>query len=113
MAVDLRFSVAGENPAVLFSKPAEDGPFRTEGGFVFRKGDRVVYPHHGAAIIEDLTEREILGEKRTYFVLRLSNSDLTLMVPIDNTAEVGLREVVSKREVKKVFDILKEDEEPT
>jgi CarD family transcriptional regulator len=79
---------------------------------VFRKGDRVVYPHHGAAVIEDLQEREILGEKRTYFVLRLSHGDLTLMVPIDNTEEVGLREVVSKREVKKVFEILREEEEP-
>ncbi len=110
MAVDLRFSVAGGNPAVLFSKPAEDGPFRTEGVFVFRKGDRVVYPHHGAAVIEDLQEREILGERRTYFVLRLAHQDLTLMVPIDNTQEVGLREVCSKREVRKVFEILREDE---
>ena len=110
MAVDLRFSVAGGNPAVLFSESAEDGPFRTEGVFVFRKGDRVVYPHHGAAVIEDLQEREILGERRTYFVLRLAHQDLTLMVPIDNTQEVGLREVCSKREVRKVFDILREDE---
>jgi CarD family transcriptional regulator len=77
---------------------------------VFRKGDRVVYPHHGAAVIEDLQEREILGERRTYFVLRLAHGDLTLMVPVDSTQEVGLREVVSKREVKKVFDILREDE---
>src|SRR5437764_14159012 len=111
MAVDLRFSVAGENLAVLFSKPAEDGPFRTEGVFVFSKGDRVVYPHHCAAVIEDLTEREILGERRTYFVLRLAHQDLTLMVPVENTREVGIREVVSKREVKKVFEILREDEE--
>jgi len=78
---------------------------------VFQKGDRVVYPHHGAAVIEDLTEREILGERRTYFVLRLAHQDLTLMVPVENTREVGLREVVSKREVKKVFEILREDEE--
>jgi CarD family transcriptional regulator len=110
MPIDLRFSVAVENPAVLFSESAEDGPFRTEGVFVFRKGDRVVYPHHGAAVIEDLQEREILGERRTYFVLRLAHQDLTLMVPIDNTQEVGLREVCSKREVRKVFEILREDE---
>ena len=71
---------------------------------MFHKGDRVVYPHHGAAVIEDLQEREILGERRTYFVLRLAHQDLTLMVPVDNTQEVGLREVCSKREVKKVFE---------
>jgi CarD family transcriptional regulator len=77
---------------------------------VFRKGDKVVYPHHGAAVIEDLQEREILGERKTYFVLRLAHGDLTLMVPVDNTEEVGLRQVVSKREVKKVLDILREEE---
>lgn len=77
---------------------------------MFRKGDKVIYPHHGAAIIEDLTTREFLGEQKKYFVLRLTHGDLTLMVPVDNTDEVGLREVVSKREVKKVFDILKQNE---
>jgi len=77
---------------------------------VFSIGDKVVYPHHGAAVIEDLCEREILGRRRQYFVLRLAHGDLTLMVPVDNTIEVGLRGVVSKREVKKVFDVLREEE---
>ena len=77
---------------------------------MFGKGDKVVYPHHGAAVIEDLVEREVFGERRTYFKLRLAHGDLTLMVPIDNTEEVGLREVVSRREVKKVFDLLREEE---
>jgi CarD family transcriptional regulator, regulator of rRNA transcription len=78
--------------------------------FVFRKGDKVIYPHHGAAVIEDLTERDFLGEKKKFFVLKLAYGDLKLMVPVDNTEEVGLREVVSKREVKKVLDVLREDE---
>ena len=77
---------------------------------MFRKGDKVIYPHHGAAVIEDLTEREFLGEKKKYFVLRLAHGDLTLMVPVDSTEEVGIRGVVSKREVKKVMDVLREDE---
>ena len=77
---------------------------------MFRKGDKVIYPHHGAAVIEDLTEREFLGEKKKYFVLRLAYGDLTLMVPVDSTEEVGLREVVSKRDVKKVLDVLRKRE---
>ena len=77
---------------------------------MFRKGDKVIYPHHGAAVIEDLTEREFLGEKKQFFVLRLAYGDLTLMVPVDNTEEVGLRQVVAKRDVKKVLDVLREDE---
>jgi CarD family transcriptional regulator len=77
---------------------------------VFRKGDKVVYPHHGAAVIQDIQSRELMGERRKYFVLKLAYGDLTLMVPVDNTQEVGIREVVSKREVKKVFDVLREAE---
>jgi CarD family transcriptional regulator len=83
---------------------------QSRGNIAFRKGDKVVYPHHGAAVIEDLVEREILGTRRTYFKLRLAHGDVTLMVPVDSTEEVGLRGVVSRREVKKVFEILKQDE---
>jgi CarD family transcriptional regulator len=77
---------------------------------VFRKGDTVVHPEHGAAVIEDLRERDFLGERKKYLVLRLAYGDLTLMVPVDNTEEVGLREVVSKQEVKKVLEVLRQDE---
>jgi CarD family transcriptional regulator len=77
---------------------------------VFRKGDTVVHPEHGAAVIEELRDREFLGEKRKYLVLRVAYGDLTLMVPVDSTDEVGLRQVVSKNEVKKVLKVLTEDE---
>jgi CarD family transcriptional regulator len=77
---------------------------------VYRKGDTVVHPEHGAAVIEDLRERDFLGERKKYLVLRLAYGDLTLMVPVDNTQDVGLRNVVSRSEVKKVLDVLREDE---
>jgi len=77
---------------------------------VYRKGDTVVHPEHGAAVIEDLRERDFLGEKKKYFVLRLAYGDLTLMVPADNTQAVGLRKVVARTEVKKVLAVLREDE---
>ena len=57
----------------------------------FKVGDKVVYPHHGAAIIEKREKREAFGEKKEYLVLRLAYGDLTLMVPADNTEGVGLR----------------------
>ena len=63
---------------------------------MFRKGDTVVHPEHGAAVIEELREKEFLGEKRTYLVLRVAYGDLTLMIPTDSTEQVGLRSVVSK-----------------
>jgi CarD family transcriptional regulator len=77
---------------------------------VFRKGDTVVHPEHGAAVIEDLRERDFLGERKKYFVLRLAYGDLTLMVPVDSTQDVGLRQVVAKKEVTKVLDVLRQDE---
>jgi CarD family transcriptional regulator, regulator of rRNA transcription len=77
---------------------------------VFRKGDTVVHPEHGAAVIEELRDREFLGEKRKYLVLRVAYGDLTPMIPVDSTEEVGLRQVVSKNEVKKVLKVLTEDE---
>jgi CarD family transcriptional regulator len=78
------------------------------GFFVFRKGDRVVYPHHGAAVVEDLVELERFGKRTTYVKLRPPHGSLTLLVPVDNTEQVGLRRVVSRDEVDKVFDLLRE-----
>ena len=77
---------------------------------MFRKGDTVVHPEHGAAVIEELREKEFLGETRTYLVLRVAYGDLTLMIPTDSTEQVGLRSVVSKNEVKKVLKVLTEEE---
>jgi CarD family transcriptional regulator len=69
-----------------------------------------MYPHHGAAVIEDVVDREMFGKQRTYAKLRFSHGSLTLMVPLDSTKQVGLRRVASKAVVKKVFDVLREDE---
>ena len=63
---------------------------------MFRKGDTVVHPEHGAAVIEELCVREFLGEKRKYFKLRVSSGELTPMLPYDRTEEGGLRLVVGK-----------------
>ena len=73
----------------------------------FKVGDKVVYPHHGAAVIEGLQKREVEGRKRDYWVIRLSYGDLTLMVPTDGTEEVGLRGVVPKSELEQVFSVLR------
>jgi CarD family transcriptional regulator len=73
----------------------------------YRVGDTVVYPHHGAAVIEKREKRTLAGEERDYLVLRLTYGDLTLMVPADATEEVGLRDVVGKKEVDEVFEVLR------
>jgi CarD family transcriptional regulator len=76
----------------------------------FDVGDKVVYPHHGAAVIERREVRTELGQEREYLVLRLAYGDLTLMVPAENTDEVGLREVINDEEVDEVFAVLRKKE---
>ena len=76
----------------------------------FDVGDKVVYPHHGAAVIERREEREAFGETNEYLVLRLAYGDLTLMVPTNKTDEVGLREVINDEEVEEVFAVLRKKE---
>ena len=76
----------------------------------FDIGDKVVYPHHRAAIVERREQKEAFGEKREYLVLRLAYGDLTLMVPADNTEGVGLREVINDEEVEEVFAVPRKKE---
>ena len=76
----------------------------------FDVGDKVVYPHHGAAVIEKREKIEAFGEKKEYLILRLAYGDLTLKVPADNTDSVGLREVINDEEVEEVFAVLRKKE---
>ena len=76
----------------------------------FDVGDKVVYPHHGAAVIQRRETRAAFGEEKEYLVLQLAYGDLTLMVPADNTDEVGLREVINDEEVEEVFAVLRKKE---
>lgn len=75
---------------------------------MYKIGDKVVYPMHGAGIIEAIEEKEVLGEKRQYYILRLPVGDMKVMIPINNCREVGLREVIDGDGVRKVMGILSE-----
>lgn len=73
-------------------------------------GDTVVYPHHGAAVVEAREQRELRGEPCDYLVLRMTYGDLTLMVPADTCHEVGIRDVVSPEGVEQVLEVLRDPE---
>ncbi|REF36047.1 CarD family transcriptional regulator [Thermasporomyces composti] len=82
----------------------------------FKVGETVVYPHHGAAVIDDIEVRNVKGEEKTYLVLRIvSQSDLVVRVPADNVDLVGVRDVVGQDGLEKVFEVLRapHTEEPT
>ncbi|WP_131848639.1 CarD family transcriptional regulator [Baia soyae] len=82
---------------------------------MFNIGDKVVYPMHGAGIIESIEEREILGERKQYYVMRMPIGDLKVMVPLQSINSIGLREVVDESTVDQVLDRMKnfEEEETT
>src|SRR3989337_2899949 len=82
----------------------------------FTVGETVVYPNHGAAIIEDLETRKIKGEDQLYLVLRIvAQNDLVVRVPACNLDLVGVRDVVDKDGLERVFGVLRAEhtEEPT
>ena len=74
---------------------------------MFNIGDKIVYPMHGAGIIENIEEKEILGEIKKYFIMRMPIGDMKVMVPVDNVEEVGVREIIDKQDLDKVISILK------
>lgn len=81
----------------------------------FKVGDTVVYPHHGAALIEAIETRQIKGVDKTYLVLKVAQGDLTVRVPADNAEFVGVRDVVGQEGLDRVFEVLRAPyaEEPT
>ncbi|MEK9907543.1 MAG: CarD family transcriptional regulator [Aquiluna sp.] len=81
----------------------------------FEVGETVVYPHHGAAEIIEISDKKIRGEKQKYLKLRVAQGDLIIQVPAANVEMVGVRDVIDKKGVKQVFDVLRAEfvEEPT
>lgn len=70
-------------------------------------GDKVVYPMHGAGIIEAIEQNTIMGEVKKYYVLRIPVGDMKVMVPMDKALEVGLRDVIDSKEADNVLDEFK------
>ncbi len=74
---------------------------------MFKTGDMAVYPTHGVGIIESIEHKEISGDKKTFYVLRVLGNGMTIMIPTENADSVGLRQVISQKQVPKVYKILK------
>jgi len=74
---------------------------------MFNIGDKIVYPMHGAGIIEAIEEKEILGEKQKYYVMRMPIGDMKVMIPLKSINEIGVRQVAGDAEIAEVLNILR------
>jgi CarD family transcriptional regulator len=81
-----------------------------EGGIniMFEIGDKAVYPGHGVGVIEAIEIKQISGKEQMFFILRIVDNGMTIMIPKDNLDAVGLRGVIRKLDVSKVIHILKD-----
>ena len=71
---------------------------------MYKIGDSVVYPMHGAGVIEDIEQKEIMGKVLSYYVMRMPIGDMKVMVPMENAAGIGIRDVICKTQAEKVLN---------
>lgn len=76
---------------------------------MFNVGDKIVYPMHGAGTIDAIEEKNILGEKQNYYIIKMPG-EVKVMVPTDKAEEVGVRSVIGKEEAAKVMSVLGQNE---
>lgn len=86
--------------------------YQAKGGRqMFQIGDKVVYPMHGAGVIEAIEEKEVLGERQLYYVMRLPVGDMKMLIPVAGVEESGLRRIAEEAELQEVFEILGDNSE--
>lgn len=76
---------------------------------MFNVGDKIVYPMHGAGVIDAIEEKDILGEKQAYYILKMPG-EVKVMVPTAKAEKIGVRSIIDKSSAEKVFRVLESDE---
>ncbi len=79
---------------------------------MFNVGDYIVYPMHGAGTIDAIEEKNILGQKQAYYIIKMPD-DVKVMIPTAQAEKVGIRNVIDKEQAEKVFEVLSEDDKQT
>jgi len=81
--------------------------YRLTGGHVtFDIGDKVIYPNHGLGVVQRIESRTIMGQTCGFYQLRMVSNDTTVLVPVENADNVGLRKAVGNQEVDRLFNLL-------
>ena len=72
---------------------------------MFKIGDRAVYPAQGVGVVEKIESREFCGQTHDFYILRIIDNDMTIMVPVGNANQVGLRTLISKDKVETIYNV--------
>ena len=78
-----------------------------ENNHQFQVGDLAVYPAHGVGEIQAIESRVVNGEKHDFYIMKVLENGMVIMIPISNVESVGLRDIINKKEIPKVYDIMK------
>ncbi|MDQ3782895.1 MAG: hypothetical protein M3349_08180 [Actinomycetota bacterium] len=115
-AADAKQQTAGKDAEAATATAAgngNDAPHRARSGGPkpppFVVGDKVVYPHHGAATITAVEQVDLGGEQRPYFVLEVATDQLIVRVPVDGAIDLGVRPVISTNVARKVFATFRDE----
>lgn len=71
---------------------------------MFEIGDKILYPMHGAGVIERIEEQKVLGKKQSYFIMKMPYEGMKVMLPTENCEEIGVRYIISETEGQKVLE---------
>lgn len=70
---------------------------------MYQIGEKIVYPMHGAGIVQAIEEKEVLGETQKYYVLKIASTEMKLMVPVNTAESIGVRPVITPSDLQEVF----------
>ena len=88
------------------------GIFYFPGGeCLYNIGEKIVYPMHGAGIIEAIEEKEILGIMQKYYILKIATTNMDIMVPVATADDIGVRPIIDQSDLCNIFDEIKHYEE--
>lgn len=76
---------------------------------MFKCGDKILYPMHGAGIVENIEMKNVLGEDQQYYIVNLPAKNMKVMIPVNRSASLNLREVIDSKVIPEVFDIFKNE----
>lgn len=71
---------------------------------MYNIGEKILYPPHGAGVIEGIEERVVLGKKQKYYILKMPSDEMTVMIPTESCDEIGVRYIIEKDEAQKVLE---------